>query len=128
VAEETAAAISTEDDPMDTPGRPFNWRAPFFVAFAATFEIAVAYGIDPVVLIAGNVFIPIRLALFLAVGMEPAYSAPGMLITAAAVIACNVPATSGSACNDRANSLNCPATPADRTSPLLFGPLDSAAG
>ncbi len=74
VAEETAATISTQDDPMGTPGRPFNWQAPFFVAFAATFGIAVAYGLIQLFLIAGNVFLLIGLALFLAVGMEPAVS------------------------------------------------------
>lgn len=59
---------------MGTPGRPFNWQAPFFVAFAATFGIAVAYGLIQLFLIAGNVFLLIGLALFLAVGMEPAVS------------------------------------------------------
>jgi len=49
-----------------------------------------------------------------------------MLLTAAAVITANVPATSGSACNERANSLNCPARAAGPAPPELVSPRRSS--
>ena len=73
-AEEVAAEISTERNPRGLLGRPFNWRAPFFVGLAATAGVAVMYGAIQLLLLAGDVFILIGLALFLAVGMEPAVS------------------------------------------------------
>jgi predicted PurR-regulated permease PerM len=73
-AEITAAEISTDQTPMGTIGKPFNWRSPFFVGMAATAGVAVTYGLIQLFLLAGNTFILIGLALFLAVGMEPAVS------------------------------------------------------
>lgn len=35
-AEAVAATISTDDEPMGSSGKPFNWRAPFFVGAVAT--------------------------------------------------------------------------------------------
>lgn len=73
-AEARAAAISTDDDPMGTLGRPFNWRSPFFIGVAASAGVAVTYAFIRLFLFAGHMFILIGLALFLAVGMEPAVS------------------------------------------------------
>lgn len=73
-AEVTAAAISTDQAPMGKLGKPFNWKSPFFVGVAATAGVAVTYGLIKLFLLAGDTFILIGLALFLAVGMEPAVS------------------------------------------------------
>ncbi|MDQ2845371.1 MAG: AI-2E family transporter [Actinomycetota bacterium] len=70
-AEATAATISTRDEPMGGSGKPFNWRAPFFVGAVATAGVAVTYGLIRLFLLAGDVFILIGLSLFLAVGVEP---------------------------------------------------------
>ncbi|MGI8417001.1 MAG: AI-2E family transporter [Nakamurella sp.] len=70
-AEATAATISTRDQPMGGSGKPFNWRAPFLVGAVATAGVAVTYGLIRLFLLAGDVFILIGLALFLAVGVEP---------------------------------------------------------
>jgi predicted PurR-regulated permease PerM len=73
-AEAKAERISTEDKPMGPVGRPFNWRAPFFVGIAATAGVALTVGGIELLLIAGNTLILIGLAMFLAIGMEPAVS------------------------------------------------------
>lgn len=73
-AEVVAAQISTDDAPMGSVGKPFNWRSPFFVGAVATAGVALTYGIIRLFLSAGSVFLLIGLALFLAVGMEPVVS------------------------------------------------------
>lgn len=73
-AEAVAAAISTDDKPMGTLGRRFNRRSPFFLGMAAAAGVAVTYGTLQLLASAGNVLILIGLALFLAVGIEPAVS------------------------------------------------------
>lgn len=73
-AEAVAAAISTEEQPMGTPGRRFNRKSPFFLGMTATAGVAVTYGAIQLLALAGNMLILIGLALFLAVGMEPAVS------------------------------------------------------
>jgi predicted PurR-regulated permease PerM len=73
-AEAVAARISTEDKPMGTPGRRFNRKSPFFIGMTAAAGVAVTYGAIQLLTVAGNVLILIGLALFLAVGMEPAVS------------------------------------------------------
>ncbi|SDO61763.1 Predicted PurR-regulated permease PerM [Nakamurella panacisegetis] len=74
VAEITAAEISTDENPMGTVGKPFNWRAPFFVALVATAGVAVMYAALHLFVAAGHTFILIGLSLFLAVGIDPAVS------------------------------------------------------
>ena len=73
-AEAVAAAISTEERPMGTLGRRFNRKSPFFIGMTAAAGVAVTYGVIQLLALAGNVLILIGLALFLAVGMEPAVS------------------------------------------------------
>jgi predicted PurR-regulated permease PerM len=73
-AEATAERISTDDAPMGRIGKPFNWRAPFFIGIAATAGVALTVGGVELFLLAGNTLILIGLALFLAIGMEPAVS------------------------------------------------------
>src|ERR1700710_2892623 len=67
-----AAQSSTDEQPMGTPGRPFNRRSPFFVGMTAAAGVAVTYAIIQALLGAQSVLILIGLAMFLAVGLEPA--------------------------------------------------------
>ena len=73
-AEEVAARISTDEAPMGRLGRRFNWKAPFFIALAATAGVAVMYGFVELFLTATHTIILLGLAFFLAVGLEPAVS------------------------------------------------------
>jgi len=73
-AEAVAAQISTDEQPMGTLGRRFNRKSPFFIGMTAAAGVAVTYASIQLLLLAGNVMILIGLALFLAIGMEPAVS------------------------------------------------------
>ena len=73
-AETVAAQISTSEQPMGAPGRPFDRRSPFFIGMTAAAGVAVTYGAVRALLGAESVLILIGLALFLAVGLEPAVS------------------------------------------------------
>jgi len=73
-AEAVAARISTQDAPRGTLGPRFNWRSPFMIGMTAAGGAAITVGLILVVMQAGSVLILIGVALFLAVGMEPAVS------------------------------------------------------
>ncbi|MBM9468412.1 AI-2E family transporter [Nakamurella leprariae] len=66
--------VPSSDRPQGRPGRPFNWRSPFFIGVTATAGVAVTYGAIHLAMLAGGVLVLIGLALFLAVGMEPLVS------------------------------------------------------
>jgi predicted PurR-regulated permease PerM len=69
-----AARISTQDAPMGGLGPRFNWRSPFTIGMTATGGAAVTVAMIGVLLQAGSVLVLIGVALFLAIGMEPAVS------------------------------------------------------
>lgn len=73
-AEAVAAKLSTQDAPMGRLGPRFNWRSPFFIGLAATAGVAVTLVVLWLFWIAADVFLLIGVALFLAVGMDPAVS------------------------------------------------------
>ncbi len=73
-AEVVAAEISTPQQPMGRPGRPFNRRSPFFIGMAGAAGVAVTYFLIQLIVSARPVLILIGLAVFLAVGLEPAVS------------------------------------------------------
>lgn len=73
-AEATAKQISTDERPRGRLGPRFNWRSPFLVAIVATLGVALTYFGVSLLAKAAHVFILIGLALFLAIGMEPAVS------------------------------------------------------
>ena len=73
-AEAVAADISTEDNPMGRLGPRFNWRSPFFIGFAGTAGIALTVLLLLLLWIASDVLLLIGVALFLAIGMDPAVS------------------------------------------------------
>ena len=73
-AEATAREISSRERPRGRLGPRFNWRSPFLVGIVATLGVALAYFGVSLFAKAAHVLILIGLALFLAIGMEPAVS------------------------------------------------------
>lgn len=73
-AEVTAAEMSSDDQPLGTPGRRFDRRSPFFVGLAAAAGVAVTYGVMRVLESMSSVLVLIGVAFFLALGLEPAAS------------------------------------------------------
>ncbi|MGW4243092.1 AI-2E family transporter [Nocardia sp. NPDC004722] len=73
-AEADAARARTARHPLGTPGRPFDRRSPFMIGMAAAAGVAVTYGAIHVLIAVGQVLILILIALFLAIGLEPAVS------------------------------------------------------
>ena len=73
-AELLAAAMITHDNPVGTPGTPFNRRSPFFIAVLATIGVAITYGVILLLAAAAQIFILLAFSLFLAIGLEPAVS------------------------------------------------------
>ena len=71
-AEAAAADLRTTDHPMGGLGKPFNRRSPFLIGMAAAAGVAVTYGLVQLVVSVRGILILIGLALFLAIGMEPA--------------------------------------------------------
>jgi predicted PurR-regulated permease PerM len=74
VAEAVAARISTEGHPLGRPGRPLNGRSPFLMGISAAAGVAVTVGVVEMIVTVRDVLVLIGLALFLAVGLEPAVS------------------------------------------------------
>lgn len=75
VAEAEAAQMSTAEHALGRPGRPVNRRSPFFIGMSATAGVAVMAGLVEMIVTVRDVLVLIGLALFLAIGLEPAVSA-----------------------------------------------------
>lgn len=73
-AEMVAAQISTEAAPMGRPGRPWDRQAPFWVGLVGAAGVAVTVGLVEIIVTVSSVLVLIGLALFIAVGLEPAVS------------------------------------------------------
>jgi predicted PurR-regulated permease PerM len=73
-AEAAVAQISTEEHPLGPPGRPLNGRSPFLMGMGAAAGVAVIIGVVAMIITARGVLVLIGLALFLAIGLEPAVS------------------------------------------------------
>ncbi|WP_329064251.1 AI-2E family transporter [Amycolatopsis sp. NBC_01480] len=71
-AEAAAAELSTPEQPMGAKGKPLDWRLPFLIGMTAAAGVAVTYGLVQVLAGLQDVLILIGLALFLAIGLEPA--------------------------------------------------------
>ncbi|MCT9930821.1 AI-2E family transporter [Planotetraspora sp. A-T 1434] len=65
-------AVAEDDRPFGRPGRPFNRRSPFFIGMTAAAGVAVTYAAIQLVISARDVLVLIGLALFLAIGLNPA--------------------------------------------------------
>ena len=73
-AEAVAAQISTAQHVLGKPGKPLNRGSPFFIGMSAAAGVAVMVGTVGMIIAVRDVLILIGLALFLAVGLEPAVS------------------------------------------------------
>nr|MDP9166538.1 AI-2E family transporter [Actinomycetota bacterium] len=73
-AEHRAAELSTEEQPLGSPGRRFDRRSPFFIGLAAAAGVAVTYGAVQVLTHLSSILVLIGVAFFLALGLEPAVS------------------------------------------------------
>ncbi|MFC4592033.1 AI-2E family transporter [Sphaerisporangium corydalis] len=65
---------ATGDRPFGKLGRPFDRRSPFFVGMTASAGVALTYGLILLLEASRDVLILIGLALFLAIGLDPAAS------------------------------------------------------
>ena len=66
-------AVAPADEQVPAlPRRPLNHRTPFYIAFTASMGVALAYVLVRMVFDAGQVITLVGLALFLAVGLDPA--------------------------------------------------------
>lgn len=73
-AEAAAERASTPAHPLGQPGRLFDRRSPFIVGLTGAAGVAVTYALIQAVLTAGQALMLIAVALFLAIGLEPAVS------------------------------------------------------
>ncbi|WP_232666410.1 AI-2E family transporter [Pseudonocardia sp. TRM90224] len=71
-AEERAAALRSDSAPLGTPGRPLNRRSPFVIGMAGAAGVAVTALMVELIIVARDVLVLIGLALFIAIGLEPA--------------------------------------------------------
>jgi predicted PurR-regulated permease PerM len=71
-AEDAAEAARTPEAPLGRPGRPINRRSPFVVGMLGAAGVAVTYGLIKFLAAASEVLLLVGVALFLAIGLEPA--------------------------------------------------------
>ena len=71
-AEVRAEELSTAALPLGQPGRPLNRRSPFVIGMAGAAGVAVTALAAELIIVARDVLVLIGLALFLAIGLEPA--------------------------------------------------------
>jgi predicted PurR-regulated permease PerM len=70
--EAAAAELSTTAQPLGAKGKPLNRRSPFLIGMAGAAGVAVVYGLVQIIVGLEDVLVLIGLALFLAIGLEPA--------------------------------------------------------
>ena len=71
-ADGTGPTIAGKDAQFDQPDRPLSRQSPFRVAVAAAVGVALVAGGVELILLAGHALVLIGLALFIAIGLEPA--------------------------------------------------------
>jgi predicted PurR-regulated permease PerM len=71
-AEAAAAELSTTAQPLGTTGEPLNRRSPFLIGMSGAAGVAVIYALVQIIAGLQDVLVLIGLALFLAIGLEPA--------------------------------------------------------
>ncbi|MGW0176360.1 AI-2E family transporter [Rhodococcus sp. NPDC003322] len=74
VAEARAAGLGSREHPRGVPGPPFNRRSPFLVGMAAAAGVVVVLAGVEVIISTRQMLLLIALAVFLAIGLEPAVS------------------------------------------------------
>jgi predicted PurR-regulated permease PerM len=65
-------AAETEALPADRPGPPVSRRSPFYVGLVGAAGVATTYGLVQLLVAARDVLVLVGLALFLAIGLDPA--------------------------------------------------------
>lgn len=73
-AEILAVEMSSDEQPLGSLGRRFNRRSPFYIGLTASAGVAVTYGMVRVLASLSSMLVLIGVALFLAIGLEPAAS------------------------------------------------------
>jgi predicted PurR-regulated permease PerM len=73
-AEILAAEMSSDEQPLGSLGRRFNRLSPFYIGLTASAGVAVTYGMVRVLASLSSMLVLIGVALFLAIGLEPAAS------------------------------------------------------
>ena len=73
-AEAVAARIRSEQYPLGQPGAPLDGKSAFFTGMSAATGVAVTAGLVIMIITARGMLVLIGLALFLAIGLEPAVS------------------------------------------------------
>jgi predicted PurR-regulated permease PerM len=73
-AETVAEQIRSDEEPLGPPGKPFNRRSPFFIGMTGAAGVAITVGVVKLVLVASHALVLIGVALFIAIGLEPAVS------------------------------------------------------
>ncbi|HSZ28844.1 MAG TPA: AI-2E family transporter, partial [Pseudonocardiaceae bacterium] len=73
-AEAVATKISTPRHVLGRPGKPLDRRSPFLIGMSATAGAAVAIGVVEMIVTVRDVLLLIGVALFVAIGLEPAVS------------------------------------------------------
>src|SRR5205085_511613 len=71
-AEDAAKDARTPDAPLGRPGRPISRRSPFMVGMLGAAGVAVTYGLIKLLAASSEVLLLVGVALFLAIGLEPA--------------------------------------------------------
>lgn len=70
-AAEVEAGVTDEQE-YGAPGRPFDRRSPFYIGLMAGLGVAAAAALTFIVLAAGQVLVLLGLAVFIALGLDPA--------------------------------------------------------
>jgi predicted PurR-regulated permease PerM len=73
-AEAEAEAIRSVQEPHGEPGRRWDRRSPFFIGLAAAAGVAVVVALAQLIMFSLNTLVLIGMALFIAVGLDPAVS------------------------------------------------------
>lgn len=71
-AEAAAAELSTTAEPLGAKGKPLDRRSPFLIGMAGAAGVAVVYALVQIIAGLQDVLVLVGLALFLAIGLEPA--------------------------------------------------------
>ncbi len=66
--------MDTQRPELGAPGQPFDRRSPFYIGLSGALGVAVAYALARTVVDLGSVLTVFGVALFLAIGLEPAVS------------------------------------------------------
>jgi predicted PurR-regulated permease PerM len=73
-AERAAAHAADDDHPLGEPGRPLDRRSPFMIGLIGSAGVAVTAGLVLILVNSWSALLLIGVALFLAIGLEPAVS------------------------------------------------------